>query len=381
MTSEFDKEIDTLLRQTAKGEAAFAAENAKSTIENPQLSHLDADEISAFAENALPEKTKQRYTMHLADCSLCRSILSNLISLNAETETEVIMAEKTEKVRAVIPWYRKLFAYPDLAYSLGGLLLAFTGLIAYVVLQNNNASPGPEISQISEQTEKAQGPSFNEVLPSGENFSNSMMSNSTMSNASPNVSTTNSASISAENKTTNALTANSNMSVAAPPKVPANESSRAEISQNNFALSPNNSNLQAKSANSNTTANEKEEIRKEDNQDKKAETLESADSAKPAPNQYAAQPPIQGRTANSKTLSATAKKKGQETSETTSVGGKSFNRANGVWIDSAFKGQSTTNISRGTNEYKKLDSDLRSIVENIGGTVIIVWKEKAYRVQ
>ncbi len=51
------------------------------------------------------------------------------------------------------------------------------------------------------------------------------------------------------------------------------------------------------------------------------------------------------------------------------------------WIDSTYKGQSTTNISRGTNEYKKLDFGLRSIVENLGGTVIVVWKEKVYRVQ
>lgn len=381
MTSEFDKEIDTLLRQTAKGEAAFAAENAKSTIENPQLSHLDADEISAFAENALPEKTKQRYTMHLADCSRCRSILSNLISLNAETETEVIMAEKTEKVRAVIPWYRKLFAYPDLTYSLGGLLLAFTGLIAYVVLQNNNASPGLEISQISEQTEKAQGPSFNKVLPAGESFSNSMMSNSTMSNASPNVSTTNSASISAENKTTNAVAANTNMSIAAKPKPSANESSRAEISANNFALSPNKSNLQPENANTNVAPKEKVETRKEENQIKKSEVLEDADAAKPAPKSYDAELPISGRTANAEALTALRKKTARETSETNSVGGKSFKRANGIWTDSSYTGQSTTNVSRGTKEYKKLDSGLRSIVDNLGGIVILVWKEKAYRIQ
>ncbi len=85
--------------------------------------------------------------------------------------------------------------------------------------------------------------------------------------------------------------------------------------------------------------------------------------------------------AKAKSLSTEAKKNALETSETTSVGGKTFKRANGVWTDSAYHGQSTKNISRGTNEYKKLDYGLRSIVENIGGTVIVVWKEKAYRVQ
>lgn len=380
MTNEFDKEIDALLRQTAKGETAFAAVNSKSALENPQLSHLNADEISAFAENALPEKIKQKYTIHLADCNRCRSILSNLISLNAETLTEVTHTEKKEKVRAVIPWYRKLFAYPNLAYTMGALVLAFSGLIAVVVLQNNRNSPGLEISQISEQTEKAQGPSFEQILPAEESFSNSMMSNSTMANIAPNVSTANAASVLTENKATNALAAKTNMSIAAKSKPSANESLRAEISANNFALSPNRSNIQPENANTNITVNEKEETRKEENQNKKAETLKDVNATKPTPNQYASSPTV-GRTASADTLSAKAKKNALETSETTSFGGKAFKRANGVWTDSAYKGQSTTNISRGTSEYKKLDSGLRSIVENIGGTVIVVWKEKAYRIQ
>jgi hypothetical protein len=67
--------------------------------------------------------------------------------------------------------------------------------------------------------------------------------------------------------------------------------------------------------------------------------------------------------------------------ETTSAGGKTFKRTNNVWYDSTYRGQATVNISRGTPEYKKLDSGLRSIAENLGGTVVIVWKGKAYRVQ
>ncbi len=375
MTSEFDKEIDALLRQTAKGETASAAVNSNSTIENPQSFHLDADEISAFAENALPENIKQKYTIHLADCNRCRSTLSNLIAHNAETKIEILHAEKTEKVRVVTPWYRKLFASPNLAFTMGALLLAFSGLIAYVVLQNNNTSPGLEISQISEQTEKAQGPSFNEVLPAQESFSNSMTSNSASS-----VSATNSTSTLPEKKATNPSTANSNMSGAAKQKVIEDEAPRAELNTNNFALAPNRSNLQPEVANTNTTAIEKEELRKAENKNDKAVTLESTDAIKPAPNQYNNQLPLSGRNASSLTLTK-SRKNARETSETTAVGKKTFRRANDVWIDSTYKGQSTTNISRGTNEYKKLDFGLRSIVENLGGTVIVVWKEKVYRVQ
>ena len=69
MEFEFDKEIDVLLRQTARSETVFANTDANSN-------HLDADEISAFAENALPEKARQNYVLHLADCNRCRKNLS-----------------------------------------------------------------------------------------------------------------------------------------------------------------------------------------------------------------------------------------------------------------------------------------------------------------
>ncbi len=69
------------------------------------------------------------------------------------------------------------------------------------------------------------------------------------------------------------------------------------------------------------------------------------------------------------------------TTATTSVGGKTFRRADNVWYDTAYRGQATKNVTRGTNEYKKLDAGLRGIAENLGGTVVIVWKQKAYRIQ
>lgn len=63
------------------------------------------------------------------------------------------------------------------------------------------------------------------------------------------------------------------------------------------------------------------------------------------------------------------------------IGGKSFNRQDGVWYDSAYSGQATTDVRRGSNEYKKLDPGLRSIAESLSGTVVVVWKSSAYRIQ
>ena len=66
---------------------------------------------------------------------------------------------------------------------------------------------------------------------------------------------------------------------------------------------------------------------------------------------------------------------------TRNAGGKSFNNRGGVWYDTAYHGQSTTNIRRGSDEYRKLDGSLRNIATTLGGTVVVVWKSMAYRIQ
>jgi hypothetical protein len=159
MDFEFDKEIDALLRQTAHGETVFAAANPKSQIPNPKSFHLDADEISAFAENALPEATRLKYARHFADCDECRKSLSNLIRLNSATESAAAVQaeEKHTAVAAPIPWYRKLFASQNLAYTLGALVLVFSGIVAYTVLRNVNNSRSAEVSQVSERQPNGKG--------------------------------------------------------------------------------------------------------------------------------------------------------------------------------------------------------------------------------
>lgn len=66
---------------------------------------------------------------------------------------------------------------------------------------------------------------------------------------------------------------------------------------------------------------------------------------------------------------------------TRTVSGKTFNKRDGAWYDSAYRGQATVNVRRGTDEFKKLDGGLRNIAITLGGTVVVVWKEKTYRIQ
>ena len=86
MKPEFDRQFDSLLREHARragGSAsreggAPAAEGRSSEREMTAAAHLDADELSAFAENALPASARARHTAHLADCGDCRRLVSQI---------------------------------------------------------------------------------------------------------------------------------------------------------------------------------------------------------------------------------------------------------------------------------------------------------------
>ena len=68
MNEERKNEMDLLLRRLGRRDAAAV----------PEADHLDADELSAYAENALPVAARARYTSHLAECSRCRELVVQL---------------------------------------------------------------------------------------------------------------------------------------------------------------------------------------------------------------------------------------------------------------------------------------------------------------
>lgn len=130
MEFEFDKEIDAILRGVAK-QPNFA---------NSPTEHLDADEISMFAENVLLGDARLKAMSHLADCQRCRIILTNVVKLNSEVEQEIVHTIANPIIETKqLSWFEKLFTVPNLAYTMGGLILVFAGIIGFSVLQNNKS--------------------------------------------------------------------------------------------------------------------------------------------------------------------------------------------------------------------------------------------------
>jgi hypothetical protein len=371
MEFEFDKEMDAILRKARGDEVLTSAE-----------AHLDADEISAFAENAVSDAARQRFTAHFADCTRCRKILSNVIVFNAEAETEtassaVSVAAKTEKT----PWYRGLFAFPQIAYAMGALVLLFSGFFGYLILQN---LPGAGISEVSYSTNTNAAPAMEKSAPAS---NSTVFSAANANTASAPTNSTVQTNTSATSNSAPNLPSNSSVSAAPPEKTSAVPETRAPAAEVQPVATPA---AKPQTKDADTIAGEddktlakitpaapidqpsaagaaRQERAREDSSVKEAQKNEALSE--------------QQKLKTTRSAPQTSKKQDSGAGEMRSVGGKTFNNVGGIWFDSALGKQKQKTVRRGTGEYSKLDAGLRSIADNLGGTVVILWNGKAYRIQ
>lgn len=382
MDYEFDKEIDALLRQSAQGEAVFASANPPSAIRHPPSAHLDADELAAFAENALPEKTRQTAMRHLADCDDCRTNLAALIRLNGDERSEAVhAADEKFLIAAPIPWYRKLFAVPNPVYAMGALVLVFSGIVGYTLLQN---SQNAEVSQVSEKQTGGKGMSSDGDQPTSESFSagnanlavsNAMSSNTAANTAMPMMPA---APAPAVNSNQAMLRETDKDQPAAPtPAAPAKEAAPLnKLDDLPAGIAP----TPPPPAENEYTTSDNVASQSQTQSPNIQNQIELMPDSRNAKRSQVPAPQVSNKRKSAEMRDDAAEEK-SKIAATTSVGGKTFRRENNVWYDQTYRGQPTTNVSRGTDQYKKLDSGLRAVAENLGGTVVIVWKSKAYRIQ
>jgi hypothetical protein len=71
--------------------------------------------------------------------------------------------------------------------------------------------------------------------------------------------------------------------------------------------------------------------------------------------------------------------------ETRSVMGRHFTREGDAWVDTAYEySQATVRVARGSDQFRALVADepaIRTIAAQLNGVVIVVWKNRAYRIQ
>jgi len=297
-----------------------------------------------------------------------------------------------------MPWYRKLFLFPNLAYVMGGLVLVFSGFLGYTILQRSGANSDATVSQISEPAATRGGPNA-EVQQE--------LTQPTAANTAANIASSNSS----------AFPVNAN-AASAPVSIPDGGAAGPKVGENNnFALdgadssadivsAPPAPSLSAAAKPEPKDARERYDIANEKAEGKTAgaaapvqESAKTSSLLKQAPgstsqNQVQSGPMsrndrqydrqlenLEDRRAAAEKKKAAAAREEESSAGRKVVGGKTFERKQRVWYDTMYSGHPTINVRRGTSEFNKLDSGLRSIANSLSGVAVIVWGAKAYRIQ
>jgi len=388
MEAEYDKEIDALLRTSAVARAG-PRDNASG--------HMSADEIAAFAENALPQQGRVVFIQHFGSCARCRTILATVIALNSETHSAAETPPTTAPAAAALPWFGGLFQFPQLAYVMGGLVLVFATFIAFSVVQNRSTDSSPQISQADLQEDAIGGPSAAADEPA-EIHANANANTSIASNTASTATTVPTQNVSGA--AANSSIAKSGNSASAELESASKTVPEKATEKNNFVLDG----VQQKGAVTDSALTGSpapplatKTVNESDRQDSTVTTrrLEGVPSAKDKKETQSLLRVSPGTTqqspsTNAKRRSGPINNQAQVQNNAgnafdftgrRSVAGRNFELKQGVWYDAAYNGQGTTNIRRGAEAYKKLDAGLRSITETLGGTVVVVWRGTAYRIR
>src|ERR1700754_3817754 len=127
MRQETNNEIDLLLRRMSRQDGGSVREATDQ--------HLDADELSSYAQNALPAAARTRYTEHLAECSTCRKLVTELSLSLGTTVAATAPVETVAEPSALKKFLASLFSPMVLRYAVPALGLIVVGVIGFVVLR------------------------------------------------------------------------------------------------------------------------------------------------------------------------------------------------------------------------------------------------------
>lgn len=388
-------EIDLLLRSMAKRGEVSAVQ--KDTAITAPGTHLDADELSAYAEHALPAATRARYTSHLADCSSCRKIVAKLTMASGASVRENAVGEEP---RATL-WQKlgALLSPPVLRYAVPALALLAVITVSVVSLRQRVANRDEFIAQnqapaaTSSESQQPLAGTLEEKNPTAVQERIAPVTKSTgapESGKKPGemdkgeVAQTDT-SIAAANNSPNAGVASG--AVARPsyaPEPPAPPAAKPQTAVSD--------------ARKNEEGERQQQAAKEKDQRVVVNGVSREVTARPRARDEASESEVAAT--KSRKASAAGRgggrlsalearradgadaKKTDEDAETRAVAGRRFRRQGNAWIDTAFdSSRPAITIVRNSEQYRALVADepgIRTIAEQLHGEVVVVWKSRAY---
>lgn len=441
MKSDSNTEMDSLLRRHARRKGGLASGAAGSSASDTSGAsagtHMDADEMNAYAEGELPEAARLRYVAHLADCDQCRTIVTGLtLSANLPVKDEERAPQQATTATTQSSWREwlaALFAPPMIRYGAMALALLCVVGVVFVAMRQQRSSgqqDGPTfIAQNNEgakqpasavKSDSAEQPATNASPGSVGGADNQAETKERAANLARPPTETETGGANDQVKTSQPLGATSadapTTSVNAPAPVSTTEPAPKQeakgprdetLADLNRPASP----APPPSASPGGSAGRMQETAESDrlgqtrkeraDKDERAagagvtssstiarESEESVRQRRPARRSEARQRSednVQTMTDGADASSKPANRAGARAAETRSVGGRQFRREGGAWVDTAYtSGRATVNINRGSEQYRALIADepgISTIANQLGGEVIVVWKGRAYRIR
>ena len=373
MKEETNNEMDLLLRRLGRRDDFSVSDAAGS--------HLDADELSAYAENALPAAARGRYTTHLADCSQCRQLVVQLSSAAG-----VVAVSETTKATKPLGWktfLASLFTPMVLRYAAPALGLIVVSVIGFVILRRQNSPQFVTQVTNNEQQRPVQS-----------------------AKAEPSVSGQ------TEDKNSRGLVdqpekkqPSQTVPAPAPNAPPAVSSVEAEVSKEKAAGQPN---VEQRPVTANeppppkleASATPAESQKTADTEERKRDARDLPASAPAAAKELR----FEGQREDKDNFARAANRKSKPadkvsatqgvgsigevdslSSNTRTVAGRRFQKKGGVWIDTAYdSSKDSMTVARGSEQYRTLVADepaIKTIADELGGEIIVVWKGHTYRIR
>jgi len=407
MKQETNNEIDLLLRRMSRQDGGAVREATDQ--------HLDGDELSSYAQNALPAAARARYMEHLAECSTCRKLVTELSLSLGSTVAASAPVETVAEPSALKKFLASLLSPMVMRYAVPALGLIVVAAIGFVILRQ--PSQGGFVAQLDTKERQAAPITATPEAPATASSPNGVFDANSQKAQSGQV-----APPITHPKETTPKGENTAGDVAgtgpapAPAPTPAHEETAAAAPPPKVAAEP---------PSPKTGFWVDEEERKKNEEKKKTEdqkksdavarkesapaTVQSTDTSvatakanEPARDENrAAQPgnervdeskrealPVQGRTATMGGVSNMRRARKQEAkddAETRTVSGRRFRKERGVWTDTAYDSSTrTVDMARGSEQFRALVADepeIKKIAEQLDGEVIVVWKGRAYRIR
>ncbi|MGI8655771.1 MAG: hypothetical protein ACR2LC_11185 [Pyrinomonadaceae bacterium] len=248
MKQDFNDSVDSMLRDYARRVGARESSVRESraperlAFDHDNMEHLDADEMAAFAENALPTAARARTVAHLADCNECRRFVVALT--NAENiASESVQSLPPQIVHTRLSLREKLAAFfashVALRYAVPAFAaVLFVALVAGVILNRRQPEANLVASKQESQTsDVARTDSTSSDMENAANSNASASSANPMADSAPvsNTATTSTTATTTMTTTTN-IAASSRRAANANVPNAKRESPTTSASQNNNSL-------------------------------------------------------------------------------------------------------------------------------------------------